>query len=211
MNWHLWLVTAPFLMLLALSPGPNNFTAMHNGMRVGAKNAVIAAIGRNLAFSILMAISAFGLGAVIVASVFWFSVVKWLGVAYLLYIGIKTWRSAAMAMNEFDAETDSAAKKGHYKRMRQEFLIAISNPKAILIFTAIFPQLLDLDLPVAPQFLVIGVTFMVCEMVAAYVYAICGNQIRRLIKSQRGMLRLNKGIGSLFMLASMLLASSSRG
>ena len=86
----------------------------------------------------------------LVASVFWFSVVTWLDVVYLLDIGIKTWRSAAMAMNEFDAETDSVAKKGHYKRMRQEFLIAISNPKAIFIFTAMFPQLLDLKLPVAP-------------------------------------------------------------
>jgi threonine/homoserine/homoserine lactone efflux protein len=209
MDWHIWFVTAPFLLLLALSPGPNNFTAMYNGMQVGPNKAIIAVLGRNLAFIILMAVSALGLGAVIVASVFWFNVVKWLGVVYLLYIGIKTWRSAAIELNEHESES-SIVSRGHFSRIRQEFLIAISNPKAILIFTAIFPQLLDLNLPVAPQFIMIGATFIVCEFISGYVYAVSGKQIRRLIKSQKGMLRLNKSMGSLFMLASMLLASSSR-
>lgn len=209
MDWHIWFVTAPFLLLLALSPGPNNFTAMYNGMQVGPKKAIIAVLGRNLAFIILMSVSALGLGAVIVTSVFWFNIVKWLGVVYLLYIGIKTWRSAAVALDEHESE-NSVVSRGHFSRIRQEFLIAISNPKAILIFTAIFPQLLDLNLPVAPQFFMIGVTFIVCEFISGYVYAVGGKQIRRLIKSQKGMLRLNKGMGSLFMLASMLLASSSR-
>ncbi|MBJ7539631.1 LysE family translocator [Marinomonas transparens] len=209
MNWQLWLVTAPFLMLLALSPGPNNFTAIYNGMQVGPVGAVVASLGRNIAFAILMLVSALGLGAVIVSSVFWFGVVKWLGVVYLLYIGIKTWRSAAIGLDE-QADSTVVSFVSHYARIRQEFLIAISNPKAILIFTAIFPQLLDLSMPVAPQFLVIGVTFIFCEFLAAYIYAVSGKQIRRFIKSHKGMLRLNKGMGSLFVLASMLLASSSR-
>lgn len=210
MSWSLWVATAPFLFLLALSPGPNNFTAMYNGMQSGTASAVIAATGRNLAFSILMLVSALGLGAIIVSSIFWFGVVKWLGVAYLLYIGIKTWRSAPMALDEHESENKNIVLSGHYLRSRQEFLIAISNPKAILIFTAIFPQLLDLTLPVAPQFVVIGVTFIVAEFFAAYVYSMSGKTIRRLIKSKTGMLRLNKGMGSLFVFASMLLASSSR-
>lgn len=210
MNWQLWLVTVPFLLLLALSPGPNNFTAMYNGMQVGPVGAVIASLGRNIAFAILMLVSALGLGAVIVSSVFWFGVVKWLGVVYLLYIGIKTWRSAVVGLDEQGSGKLIVSSVGHYSRIRQEFLIAISNPKAILIFTAIFPQLLDLSMPVAPQFFVIGVTFIFCEFIAAYIYAVSGKQIRRFIKSHKGMLRLNKGMGSLFVLASMLLASSSR-
>jgi len=210
MSWSLWVAITPFLFLLALSPGPNNFTAMYNGMQSGSMSAVVAAIGRNLAFSILMLVSALGLGAIIVSSVFWFGVVKWLGVVYLLYIGVKTWRSAPIALDEHESENKSIALSGHYLRGRQEFLIAISNPKAILIFTAIFPQLLDLTLPVTPQFIVIGVTFIVAEFFAAYIYAVSGNTIRRLIKSQAGLNRLNKGMGSLFVFASMLLASSSR-
>jgi len=156
MTFSVWLTIAPLLMLLSLGPGPNNFTAMHNGIQVGATKAVIAVVGRNLAFGVLMLVSALGLGAIIVSSVFWFGVVKWLGVAYLFYIGIKTWRSAAVVLEEHESEEGIKAKRGHIARMRQEFFVAIGNPKAVLLFTAIFPQLLDLSQPVPMQFFLDG-------------------------------------------------------
>ena len=131
MTFSVWLATAPLLMLLSLGPGPNNFTSMHNGIQVGATKAVIAVVGRNLAFSILMVVSALGLGAIIVSSTFWFSVIKWFGVVYLFYVGIKTWRSAAMVLEEHENEVGTKAKRGHLARMRQEFLVAIGNPKAV--------------------------------------------------------------------------------
>ncbi|MEL0614624.1 LysE family translocator [Marinomonas arenicola] len=210
MTFSVWLTMAPLLMLLSLGPGPNNFTAMHNGIQVGARKAVIAVVGRNLAFSILMLVSALGLGAVIVSSAFWFSVVKWVGVAYLFYVGIKTWHSAAVVLEEHETENGTKAKRGHQARMRQEFLVAISNPKAILLFTAIFPQLLDLSKSVPEQFFWMGVTFCCTEFIAAYVYAMSGKQIRRLIRSPKGLRNMNRGMGSVFVLASAFLATASR-
>jgi len=206
----LWLTIAPLIMLLSLGPGPNNFTAMHNGMQFGAVPAVIAVFGRNLAFSILMLVSALGLGAIIVSSVFWFGVIKWLGVVYLFYIGVKTWRSAATALQEHESENGVRAKSNHFARVRQEFLVAVSNPKAILLFTAIFPQMLDLTQPVPMQFFWMGVTFCVTEFIAAYVYALGGKQIRRLIKKPSGMKNLNRGMGGVFVLASAFLATATR-
>jgi threonine/homoserine/homoserine lactone efflux protein len=94
--------------------------------------------------------------------------------------------------------------------MRQEFMIAISNPKAILIFTAIFPQMLNLSEPVTQQFLVMGVTFMATEFIAAFFYALGGRQLRRLIRSPKGMTNLNRGMGGIFVLASAFLATASR-
>ena len=208
MTFSVWLAVTPFLLLLALSPGPNNFTAMYNGIQVGPKNALIAAIGRNVAFVILMSVSALGLGAVIISSVVWFGIIKWLGVVYLLYIGIKTWRST-MTLEEPDS-SGRLVSASHYLRIRQEFLIAISNPKAILIFTAIFPQLLNLNEPVVPQFFIIGTTFIVSEFIAAYVYAMSGKQIRRLIRSPKGMRNLNRSMASVFVMASGLLATATR-
>tara|TARA_R110001606_G_scaffold79650_1_gene183866 strand:+ start:274 stop:909 length:636 start_codon:yes stop_codon:yes gene_type:complete len=210
MTFSVWLATAPLLMLLSLGPGPNNFTAMHNGIQVGATKAVIAVVGRNLAFSILMLISALGLGAIIVSSSFWFSVIKWFGVAYLFYVGIKTWRSAAMVLEEHENEVGTKAKRGHFARMRQEFLVAIGNPKAVLLFTAIFPQLLDLSQPVPMQFFWMGLTFCCTEFIAAYIYAMSGKQIRRLIRSSKGMKNLNRGMGSVFVAASAFLATATR-
>ncbi|ETI58435.1 LysE family translocator [Marinomonas profundimaris] len=210
MTFSVWLTIAPLLMLLSLGPGPNNFTAMHNGIQVGATKAVIAVVGRNLAFCVLMLVSALGLGAIIVSSVFWFGVVKWLGVAYLFYIGIKTWRSAAVVLEEHESEKGIKAKRGHIARMRQEFFVAIGNPKAVLLFTAIFPQLLDLSQPVPMQFFWMGVTFCMTEFIAAYVYAISGKQIRRLIRSSKGMKNLNRGMGGVFVMASGVLATATR-
>lgn len=210
MTFSVWLTIAPLLMLLSLGPGPNNFTAMHNGIQVGATKAVIAVVGRNLAFGVLMLVSALGLGAIIVSSVFWFGVVKWLGVAYLFYIGIKTWRSAAVVLEEHESEEGIKAKRGHIARMRQEFFVAIGNPKAVLLFTAIFPQLLDLSQPVPMQFFWMGITFCITEFIAAYVYAISGKQIRRLIRSSKGMKNLNRGMGGVFVMASGVLATATR-
>lgn len=207
MSWSLWLTLFPVLLLLALSPGPNNFTAMHNGIHAGAGSAAIGAIGRNAAFAILMTISAMGLGAIIVSSLFWFSVIKWAGVLYLVYIGIKTWRSRPEMISD---STITNGVKSRRSMIYQEFLIAISNPKAILIFTAVFPQMLDLNQPVVPQFLVIGLTFMLAEFVSAWLYGLSGKQIRRAIGTVKGMERLNKVLGSLFIGAGGILAASSR-
>jgi threonine/homoserine/homoserine lactone efflux protein len=210
MTFSVWLATAPLLMLLSLGPGPNNFLAMHNGIQVGTTKAVIAVVGRNFAFGLLMLVSALGLGAIIVSSVFWFSVIKWFGVAYLFYVGIKTWRSAAVALEEHENEEGTKAKRGNFARIRQEFFVAIGNPKAILLFTAIFPQLLDLSQPIPRQFFWMGLTFCVTEFIAAYIYAMSGKQIRRFIRSSKGMKNLNRGMGSVFVMASVFLASVTR-
>ena len=209
MALEFWLTIAPILLLLSFSPGPNNFMAMYNGIRVGALSAVVAVIGRNIAFTILMVISALGLGAVIVTSSFWFNVVKWLGVAYLLYVGIKTWLAAKESLYTME-ENGVVVPSSHFSRIRQEFVVAISNPKAVLIFTAIFPQLLDLDQPITVQFAVIGATFMATEFVAAFFYALGGRQLRRLIRSPKGMANLNRGMGGIFVMASAFLATASR-
>ena len=209
MALELWLAVAPILLLLSFGPGPNNFTAMYNGIRVGAGSAVVAVVGRNIAFGLLMLVSALGLGAIIVSSAFWFNVVKWLGVIYLFYIGVKAWVNASNSLSDME-EGGVVVPSSHMSRMRQEFMIAISNPKAILIFTAIFPQMLELSEPVTQQFLVMGVTFMATEFIAAFFYALGGRQLRRLIRSPKGMTNLNRGMGGIFVLASAFLATASR-
>lgn len=208
MSLEIWLATAPILLLISFGPGPNNFTAMYNGIRAGVGAALIGVIGRNIAFSILMLISALGLGAIVISSPFWFNALKWLGVVYLFFIGIKMWITASDSLNAMESEGVLIASS-HMARMRQEFVIAISNPKAILIFTAIFPQMLVLDAPMAPQFAAMGATFIVTEFIAAFGYALGGRQLRRLIRSPKGMTNLNRGMGSIFVVASAFLAAST--
>ncbi|WIY30956.1 LysE family transporter [Paracidovorax citrulli] len=92
----------------------------------------------------------------------------------------------------------------------QEFLLGITNPKAIILFAAIFPQFIDPAQPAARQFLVLGTVYLLAEFVSTAVYATCGRQIRRVIRSQRGVARLNKATGGFFMGAGGLLLAANR-
>ena len=92
----------------------------------------------------------------------------------------------------------------------QEFLLGITNPKAIILFAAIFPQFIDPAQPAARQFLVLGSVYLCAEFVATGVYTAGGRQIRRFIRSSRGVVRLNKATGGFFMGAGGLLLASNR-
>ena len=94
--------------------------------------------------------------------------------------------------------------------MLQEFLIGISNPKAILLFAAIFPQFIKPDQPAAEQFLYLGTTYLLAEYCASVVYALFGRQIRRFVKTSKGVIRLNKTTGAFYMGAGGLLLGTSR-
>ena len=147
---------APIALLIAITPGPNNFCAMNNGIRHGVTTAVVATTGRVIAFAFFLLISAVGLGAMLMASEQLFTAIKWVGAAYLLYLGVSAWRSRAFALDEQQGLTQP--RRTLWLATRQEFLIGISNPKAILLFAAIFPQFIRPDQPAAEQFLYLGTT-----------------------------------------------------
>ncbi|QDD91814.1 LysE family translocator [Pseudomonas oryzihabitans] len=199
----------PVALLIALTPGPNNFCSLSNGIRYGAVTAGLAALGRNVAFTVFLVISAVGLGAMLLASELAFTVIKWIGALYLLYLGVKSWRSRAFEGLDL-AETSTVQPRALHRLMLQEFLIGISNPKAILLFAAIFPQFIDPNRPTAQQFAYLGGTHLFAEMVAAFIYGLFGRQIRRFIRGPRGVRRLNKATGAFFAGAGGLLLTAHR-
>lgn len=199
----------PVALLIALTPGPNNFCSLSNGIRHGAVTAGLAALGRDLAFVIFLVISAVGLGAMLLASERAFTVIKWIGALYLLYLGVKSWRSRAFEGLDLN-ETGIAQPRQLHRLMLQEFLIGISNPKAILLFAAIFPQFIDPTQPTTQQFVYLGGTHLFAEFVAAFVYGLFGRQIRRFIRGPRGVRRLNQATGAFFAGAGGLLLTAHR-
>lgn len=208
----------PVAVAIALTPGPNNFCALNNGIRQGVVPALVGTCGRVLAFSVFLAVSAVGLGAMLLASEAAFSAVKWVGAAYLFHLGFRAWRSREFSglaqppeAPDGQALPTMAAKPRTWRLlMRQEFLLGITNPKAIILFAAIFPQFIDPSQPAAPQFAVLGPTYLAAEFVASLVYASGGLQLRRIITSQRAVVRLNKITGSFFMGAAGLLLASNK-
>ena len=204
---------APVAVAIALTPGPNNFCGLNNGIRAGVGVALIAATGRVVAFAIFLAVSAVGLGAMLLASEAAFTAVKWLGACYLFWLGWRAWRSREFS--GLDVVDGGDVKAGVAPvRLRaliaQEFLLGITNPKAIILFAAIFPQFIDPAQPAARQFVVLGAVYLGAEFVSTAVYALGGRQIRRFIRTSRGVVCLNKATGGFFMGAGGLLLATNR-
>ncbi|MDF1485350.1 LysE family transporter [Ramlibacter sp. H39-3-26] len=208
----------PLAVMIALTPGPNNFCALNHGIRHGVRAALVGTCGRVAAFAIFLAISAIGLGAMLLASEAAFTAVKWAGAAYLFYLGARAWRStdfggAPLAGDEAATTAAGAPQPpGASLRqlVRQEFLLGISNPKAIILFAAIFPQFIDPAKPALRQFAVLGATYLLAEFVSSLAYATGGRQIRRVIRSSKGVARLNKATGGFFIGAGGLLMAAHR-
>ena len=207
------LLFAPVAVAIALTPGPNNFCGLNNGIRAGVGTALIATTGRAAAFAIFLFISAVGLGAMLLASEAAFTAVKWVGAAYLFWLGWRAWHSREFGGLEMIEGAEPAPSRGPVRLkalIAQEFLLGITNPKAIILFAAVFPQFIDPAQPAARQFLVLGTVYLLAEFVSTAVYATGGRQIRRLIRSQRGVVRLNKATGGFFMGAGGLLLAANR-
>ncbi|WP_321499860.1 LysE family translocator [Breoghania sp.] len=183
-----WLLFIPACFALNMAPGPNNITAFATGARLGFWPGFLAALGRLPAFAFLITLTAIGLGAALTASAVAFTVIKYVGAAYLVYVGFHMLRARVDT-------TDMPAAQDIRSLMRRDFLIAITNPKAIAIFTAVFPQFLDLSQPAAPQFVWIGGTFLCLETVAIAIYVAAGTLLSGVINQTAIGGALNKAVG----------------
>jgi len=164
-----WLIFIPAFFALNLAFGPNNLLAMTNGARSGILFAQKAAVGRLVVFVPMIALSALGLGLVLTTSVLVFSIAKVIGAAYLIWLGISLWRSAKrLQVEDFAGRATTVSRA-----FKAEALVAISNPKAILIFAAFFPQFVVTD-AYWQSFAVLGAAFLAMETVAILIYATFG-------------------------------------
>lgn len=198
-----WLLFLPACFALNAAPGPNNITAFVNGARLDTPSALAAGMGRLPAFAILIGLTVVGLGAALAHSAAAFTAIKFVGAAYLIYVGVKLWRAPAPSMERAPNESVRALA-------RQDFLVAIGNPKAIAIFTAFFPQFLDVGAPIAPQLLAMGVVFLILEVLAMGLYVTLGRLARGPLASFNGFGWLNKGLGAFLIGSGTVMATSQR-
>lgn len=183
----------PACFALNLAPGPNNLLSINNAAHHGFSKSCLAGIGRLFAFTIMIALASTGLAAVILTSQTIFTAIKVIGAAYLIYLAYKLWSSdgASMAQTKFDIQVRFSTL------MRREFLVAIGNPKAILIFTAFLPQFIAPDRPVFLQFLILGSTFLLLEWIAIAIYSYLGLNLQRWLYKAESKKLFNRICGSL--------------
>ncbi|KPY03586.1 Lysine exporter protein LysE/YggA [Pseudomonas coronafaciens pv. oryzae] len=198
-------VFIPACFALNMAPGPNNLLSISNATRYGFVQSCMGGIGRLLAFVIMITLAATGLTVVLHTSEWMFHVIKVIGTAYLLYLAVQLWRADP---NGQDQAGFATAKKGSLAR--QEFLVAIGNPKAILLFTAFLPQFVDREGDVSVQFAVLGGLFLVLECVAIALYAAMGIHARRLLAKPSGKRLFNRLCAGLLAGAASVLLVSRR-
>lgn len=157
----------PAALLVALSPGINNLLAFASATRIGWRRAAMGVPGRMAAWAILVGLVSLGLDAVLSASLVLFLTIKWLGVAYLLYLAVRFWTADT---------TGAVPQPGGTTQMRREFLTLMGNPKAYLVLTVFLPPFVDTAHAAMPQLLGLGGVYIVAEVVAALVWA-CGGAI----------------------------------
>lgn len=195
----------PACFALNMAPGPNNLLSVRNATTYGFRTSCLAGVGRLLAFSLMIALASAGLAVVLQASELLFYGIKILGAGYLLYLAYQLWR----ADTRVEAESNTGSL-GLLALARQEFLVAIGNPKAILIFTAFLPQFVDPAAPISAQFLVLGGLFLVLEWIAISGYAFMGLYMRRWFAQPAGKRIFNRCCAALLSAAASVLLLARR-
>ena len=184
---------------LSLSPGPNGLLALTHGALHGRRKALYTVAGGTLGFVAIIALSLFGIGALLQSSLVWLTLLKWAGGAYLVWLGIQVWRSPPIGV--------VAAGKGEPRAggtlFRQGLLSAVTNPKAILFFAAFLPQFIDPAKSLVAQFAVMAATFAAIEFATEMFIASVAHRISRwLAKVGR---RFNQACGGVFVVVGALL------
>ena len=208
MSLETLLIFIPASFALNLFPGPSNLLSMNNGVRFGFFQSLIAGLGRLLAFILMIGLAAVGLSAILTTSEVAFYVIKFFGAFYLIYLGVKTWRSPVSEKNRLQSIEPKRTRLSELAR--QEFLVAIGNPKAILIFTAFFPQFIISEQPAIFQFAVMGGVFLLLEVIAISIYAISGRELGSIIQSTPGQRLFNRFSGGILVCSGAFLAMTKR-
>lgn len=207
MNVHTWLLFTGTVIVLTASPGPNALLALSHGVKHGLKNTFATICGSLLAFIILMVASLAGIGAIMASSVWLFETIRWLGAAYLIYLGIKMWRSTPEKVITEEMEPSDKSRGALFQK---GFLVAISNPKIIIFFASFFPQFINPAYPQLQQMIMLGVTFVGLELSWQLLYAGGGNKISGWINTPKRQKMIDRVSGSLFVAAGTVLLFSRK-
>ena len=192
MDWHTWIIYLLAATGLSLSPGPNGLLALTHGALHGGRKALYTIFGGAVGFVVVIALSMFGIGALLQASLVWLTVMKWVGGAYLVWLGIQVWRAPPIGL-ELKGAT---APRGGASLFRQGALSALTNPKGILFFAAFLPQFIDPARSLWLQFVIMAGTFALIEIVTEVSIATMAHRLQPWLK--RVGRRFNQACGGVF-------------
>jgi threonine/homoserine/homoserine lactone efflux protein len=205
------LLAFALVALIAIAtPGPTVLLALANGSRFGLRRSVAGMFGAVASDFVLVGAVALGLGALLAASEFWFTVLKWVGAAYLAWLGWRLLRSQGgldlAAASAASAQGESTARSVFAK----SFLVAVTNPKGYLCCSALMPQFIVPTLAQGPQYVTIAIVFAALDFAVMFAYAALGAHAIRLLR-RRAVLWMDRCCGGALLLLSGSLLFYRRG
>jgi homoserine/homoserine lactone efflux protein len=203
MAWEVWLTFIGAAVLIAVSPGAGAIQSMAIGLTHGVRRGYWSILGLELGLMLQLALVALGLGALVTGSIVAFSVVKWVGVAYLLYLAVRQWRTATRDLRE---QLDTSADRGRAALVVRGFLVNATNPKGLVFFLAVVPQFVVPTTPLLPQYLAIGATMVVVDMVVMGLYTALAVRLLRWMHTPRQQTVVNRTFSGLFATAAVVLS-----
>ena len=193
MDLNTWLIYLLAAIGLSLSPGPNGLLALTHGALHGRRKALYTIFGGAFGFIAVVAFSMLGIGALLKASLVWLTVMKWVGGAYLVWLGVQVWHSPPIGIEVHG----SAEPRAGWSLFQQGALSALTNPKALLFFTAFLPQFIDPARSLFVQFVIMAGTFAVLEIATEVFIANMAHRINPWLR--RAGRRFNQACGGVFM------------
>jgi homoserine/homoserine lactone efflux protein len=208
MDWSTWLALFAASWAISLSPGAGAVAAMTAGLNHGFRRGYWTTLGLVAGIWTQLAVVGAGLGAVVAASATAFTAVKWAGAAYLVWLGVQQWRSPA--------RPPSSGNSGGTLTLRRRdailrgWMVNAVNPKGTVFLLAVVPQFLDPSAPLLPQYLIVGLTLAVTDLIVMGGYTALAARLLSQLQSASHVRALNRIFGSLFVAAGALLAVFKR-
>jgi homoserine/homoserine lactone efflux protein len=201
-DWHLWLGFLGASIAIALSPGAGAIQSMSSGLSHGLLRSYWSIVGQELGLVLQLSLVALGVGAIVAKSMLAFTVIKFAGVLYLLFLAVRQWRASASALAE---KVGGGSTRAGIPLLARGFLVNATNPKALVFYLAVLPQFVVPTAPLAPQYLVIGLTLITTDIVVMSGYAGLATRLLRALGARRQRL-MNRFFSGLFATAAVVLA-----
>src|SRR4051794_13149589 len=208
MAWQVWLTFIGAAILIAVSPGAGAVQSMATGLTHGVRRGYWSILGLEIGLMLQLTFVAVGLGAAVASSIVAFNAIKWIGVAYLVYLAVRQWRAVTTDLREQIGRSVDGSRLALVVR---GFLINTTNPKGLVFFLAVLPQFVVPTAPLLPQYLAVGVTMVAVDLVVMGLYTGLSVRLVKWLHTPRKQTTLNRVFSGLFATAAVVLSLVRRG
>lgn len=206
MEFNVWLTMFLAAIAISVSPGAGAVVSMNYGLKYGLKKSYPAIFGLQVGYLIQTFIVVIGLGAIIAKSVLIFTIIKWIGVAYLLYLGLGKIFEKVQLVDDEERLNSYSAKKAFLNSS----LINLTNIKATIFLVAFIPQFINPNESIFLQFIIIGATLSVVDIFVMTGYSSMASKLKFLLKDVKAIKIQNRITGSLLILAAIFMSNAKR-